>query len=86
MYVKVASEQYFSGCLRKVLTPEHQRQCMSGARVRVPGGCNFCSIPSNCITWCKTELVRPGRREDESLHRVSVAPVTPLLSLSPSAV
>ncbi|XP_041818936.1 alpha-sarcoglycan [Chelmon rostratus] len=56
VYVKVGSEQYFSDCLQRVLTPEHQKQCTAGAKVRVPGGCNFCSIPSNCITWCKTEL------------------------------
>ncbi|XP_028263903.1 alpha-sarcoglycan [Parambassis ranga] len=65
VYVKVASEQYFSGCLLKVLTPEHQRQCVSGAKVRVPGGCNFCSIPSNCITWCKTELFDLTKLEPE---------------------
>lgn len=59
VYVKVGSEQYFSDCLLRVLTPEHQRQCTAGAKIKVPGGCNFCSIPSNCITWCKTELVRP---------------------------
>lgn len=53
--------QYFSSCLLRVETPEHERQCTSGAKVKVPGGCNFCSIPSNCITWCKTELVRPER-------------------------
>lgn len=61
MYVKVGSEKYFSECLLKVLTPEHQTQCTAGAKVKVPGGCNFCRIPSNCITWCKTELVRPRR-------------------------
>ncbi|KAM9424379.1 alpha-sarcoglycan isoform 2-T2 [Pholidichthys leucotaenia] len=57
VYVKVGSEQYFSSCLLRVLTPEHRRQCTSGAKVKVPGGCSFCKIPSNCITWCKTELI-----------------------------
>uniref|UniRef100_A0A3B4BBX8 Uncharacterized protein n=1 Tax=Periophthalmus magnuspinnatus TaxID=409849 RepID=A0A3B4BBX8_9GOBI len=59
VYVKVGSEQYFSNCLLKVLNPEHSRQCSGadkGAKVKVPGECNFCSIPSNCITWCKTQL------------------------------
>ncbi|KAI3364763.1 hypothetical protein L3Q82_000970 [Scortum barcoo] len=56
VYVKVGSEQYFSDCLLRVLTPEHQQQCKATDKVKVPGGCNFCSIPSNCITWCKTEL------------------------------
>ncbi|KAJ0060038.1 hypothetical protein NL108_002824, partial [Boleophthalmus pectinirostris] len=59
VYVKVGSEQYFSACLLKVLSPDHSRQCSEadkGAKVKVPGGCNFCSIPSNCITWCKTQL------------------------------
>ncbi|XP_056153451.1 alpha-sarcoglycan [Lampris incognitus] len=56
VYFKVGSKQYFSECLQKVLTPEHQRQCTSRTRVKAPGGCNFCNIPSNCITWCKTEL------------------------------
>ncbi|XP_068610407.1 alpha-sarcoglycan isoform X1 [Brachionichthys hirsutus] len=56
VYVKVGSEQYFSECLLTVLAPGHRKQCTAGAKVKVPGGCNFCSIPSNCITWCKTEL------------------------------
>ncbi|XP_051274732.1 alpha-sarcoglycan isoform X1 [Dicentrarchus labrax] len=63
VYVKVGSEKYFSNCLLKVLTSEHQKQCSSGARVKVPGGCNFCSIPSNCITWCKTELFDLTKQE-----------------------
>lgn len=58
VYVKVGSPQFFSPCLLMVLQPQHQQQCSSGAKVRVPGGCNYCRIPSNCITWCKTELVR----------------------------
>lgn len=58
VYVKVGSEQYFSDCLLMVQTPENEKQCRSGAKVKVPGQCNFCSIPSNCITWCRTELVR----------------------------
>uniref|UniRef100_A0A3P8SBY9 Sarcoglycan alpha n=1 Tax=Amphiprion percula TaxID=161767 RepID=A0A3P8SBY9_AMPPE len=65
VYVKVGSEQYFSDCLQRVLTPEHQRQCTAGAKVKVPGGCNFCSIPSNCITWCKTELFDLTKLEPE---------------------
>ncbi|KAK7919255.1 hypothetical protein WMY93_010539 [Mugilogobius chulae] len=59
VYVKVGSEQDFSKCLLKVLSPEHSRQCSEadkGVKVKVPGECNFCSIPSNCITWCKTQL------------------------------
>ncbi|CAG06576.1 unnamed protein product, partial [Tetraodon nigroviridis] len=56
VYVKVGSEQYFSDCLLMVLKPEHEKQCTAGGKVKVPGGCNFCSIPSNCISWCKTEL------------------------------
>ncbi|KAG7265311.1 hypothetical protein CRUP_012762 [Coryphaenoides rupestris] len=50
VYVKVGSEQYFSECLLKMLTPEQQRQCETGSRVKIPGGCNFCNIPGNCIT------------------------------------
>lgn len=68
VYVKVGSEQYFSDCLLMVLTPAHEKRCTAGAKVRVPGGCNFCSVPSNCIAWCKTELVRP-----EKTHRRSYA-------------
>lgn len=59
VYVKVGSEQYFSDCLLKVLSPDYSRQCSGpdkGAKVKIPGGCNFCSIPSNCITWCKIQL------------------------------
>ncbi|XP_077358545.1 alpha-sarcoglycan [Festucalex cinctus] len=56
VYVKVGSEQNFSACLLRAQTPAHQRQCAAGAKVKVPGGCNFCSIPSNCISWCSTEL------------------------------
>ncbi|XP_071318154.1 alpha-sarcoglycan [Trachinotus anak] len=65
VYVKVGSEEYFSDCLLRVLKPEHQRQCTAGAgaKVKVPGGCNFCSIPSNCITWCKTELFDLTKQE-----------------------
>lgn len=58
VYVKVGSEQYFSNCLLMVLRPQHEKQCTAGAKAKAPGGCNFCSIPSNCISWCKTELVR----------------------------
>lgn len=64
VYVKVGSEQYFSDCLLTVQTPENEKQCQSGAKVKVPGQCNFCSIPSNCITWCKTELVRAIMRHE----------------------
>ncbi|XP_023263594.1 alpha-sarcoglycan-like [Seriola lalandi dorsalis] len=63
VYVKVGSEEYFSDCLLRVLTPEHQKQCTAGARVKSPGGCNFCRIPSNCITWCKTELFDLKKQE-----------------------
>ncbi|XP_068439200.1 alpha-sarcoglycan [Clinocottus analis] len=65
VYVKVGSEQYFSDCLMRVTTEEHQKQCAAGdkVKVKVPGGCNFCNIPSNCITWCKTELFDLTKRE-----------------------
>ncbi|KAM7370546.1 hypothetical protein PAMP_010081 [Pampus punctatissimus] len=63
VYVKVGSEKYFSDCLLRVLTPEHQKQCTAGTKVKIPGGCNFCSIPSNCITWCNTELFDLTKRE-----------------------
>ncbi|XP_026206658.1 alpha-sarcoglycan isoform X2 [Anabas testudineus] len=63
VFVKVGSEQYFSNCLLRVLTPEHQRQCTAVSRVKIPGGCNFCSVPSNCITWCKTELIDLTKQE-----------------------
>uniref|UniRef100_A0A3P9NZK8 Sarcoglycan, alpha n=1 Tax=Poecilia reticulata TaxID=8081 RepID=A0A3P9NZK8_POERE len=52
VYVKVGSKKYFSRCLQKVVTPEYQRQCAAGDKVKVPGECHFCKIPSNCITWC----------------------------------
>uniref|UniRef100_A0A8C2Z1H7 Sarcoglycan alpha n=1 Tax=Cyclopterus lumpus TaxID=8103 RepID=A0A8C2Z1H7_CYCLU len=65
VYVKVGSERYFSDCLMRVTTPEHQKQCKAGdkVKVKVPGGCNFCNIPSNCITWCKTELFDLTKRQ-----------------------
>ncbi|KAK2884553.1 alpha-sarcoglycan isoform X1 [Channa argus] len=63
VYVKVGSKQYFSDCLLRVMTSEHQRQCTAGAKVKVPGGCNFCRHPSNCITWCKTELIDLTKQE-----------------------
>ncbi|XP_028989369.1 alpha-sarcoglycan [Betta splendens] len=63
VYVKVGSERYFSECLLKVLTAEHTRQCQAGARIKVPGGCNFCRIPGNCITWCRTELFDLTKQE-----------------------
>uniref|UniRef100_A0A3B5PWK2 Sarcoglycan, alpha n=1 Tax=Xiphophorus maculatus TaxID=8083 RepID=A0A3B5PWK2_XIPMA len=56
VYVKVGSKKYFSRCLQRVMTPEYQRQCAAGDKVKVPGECHFCKIPSNCITWCKTKL------------------------------
>ncbi|XP_061520013.1 alpha-sarcoglycan [Phycodurus eques] len=56
VYVKAGSEQNFSACLLRAQTPERRLQCAAGAKVKVPGGCNFCSIPSNCISWCSTEL------------------------------
>ncbi|XP_076007889.1 alpha-sarcoglycan [Genypterus blacodes] len=56
VYVKVGSEQYFSDCLLRVMTSAHEKQCKVGAKMKPPGGCNFCSIPSNCVTWCETEL------------------------------
>ncbi|XP_042253951.1 alpha-sarcoglycan [Thunnus maccoyii] len=63
VYVKVGSEQFFSDCLLRVLTAEHEKQCKAGAKVKIPGECNFCSIPSNCITWCKTELFDLSKQE-----------------------
>uniref|UniRef100_A0A3P9IRF4 Sarcoglycan, alpha n=1 Tax=Oryzias latipes TaxID=8090 RepID=A0A3P9IRF4_ORYLA len=63
VYVKVGSHKYFSECLLKILKPEHQRQCAVEPRAKGPGGCNFCSIPSNCITWCKTKLFDLTKRE-----------------------
>uniref|UniRef100_UPI0037E71D5E alpha-sarcoglycan n=1 Tax=Semicossyphus pulcher TaxID=241346 RepID=UPI0037E71D5E len=63
VYVKVGSEQYFSDCLMKTLAAEHGKQCTAGAKVKVPGGCNFCSIPSNCISWCKIELFDLSKQE-----------------------
>uniref|UniRef100_A0A3B3Z4P9 Sarcoglycan, alpha n=1 Tax=Poecilia mexicana TaxID=48701 RepID=A0A3B3Z4P9_9TELE len=56
VYVKVGSKKYFSRCLQRVMTPQYQRQCAAGDKVKVPGECHFCKIPSNCITWCKTKL------------------------------
>ncbi|XP_070401825.1 alpha-sarcoglycan isoform X1 [Nothobranchius furzeri] len=63
VYVKVGSERYFSKCLQRVLTVEHQKQCKAEAKVKVPGGCSFCNIPSNCITWCKTALFDLTKKE-----------------------
>ncbi|XP_034564116.1 alpha-sarcoglycan isoform X2 [Notolabrus celidotus] len=63
VYVKVGSEHYFSECLLRTLSSEHGRQCTAGTKVKVPGGCNFCSIPSNCISWCKTELFDLTKQE-----------------------
>ncbi|XP_021176748.2 alpha-sarcoglycan isoform X2 [Fundulus heteroclitus] len=71
VYVKVGSRKYFSRCLQRVMTPEHQRQCAAGAKVKVPGECSFCKIPSNCITWCKTELF--------DLTKVAPAPPSPTM-------
>ncbi|KAF6730024.1 Epsilon-sarcoglycan [Oryzias melastigma] len=65
VYVKVGSHKYFSECLLRVLKPEHQRQCAAEPRAKRPGGCNFCSIPSNCITWCKTKLFDLTKLEPE---------------------
>ncbi|XP_042364391.1 alpha-sarcoglycan [Plectropomus leopardus] len=63
VYVKAGSQQQFSDCLLRVSTPEHQRQCRAGGKVKAPRGCNFCTIPSNCITWCKTELFDLTQKE-----------------------
>nr|XP_057934215.1 alpha-sarcoglycan [Doryrhamphus excisus] len=65
VYVKVGSEQNFSRCLLRVRMAEHRAKCAAapGAKVKVPGGCNFCSIPSNCISWCHTELFDLSQRE-----------------------
>ncbi|XP_077482653.1 alpha-sarcoglycan [Stigmatopora argus] len=63
VYVKVGSEQNFSSCLLRTQTPAHRRQCAPGAKVKVPGGCNFCSIPSNCISWCSAELFDLSQQE-----------------------
>ncbi|XP_028332064.1 alpha-sarcoglycan [Gouania willdenowi] len=65
VYVKVGSEHYFSDCLLRVLTVQHQRQCSAGSKVKIPGGCNFCSIPSNCISWCRTQLFDLTKQEPE---------------------
>ncbi|KAM6964697.1 alpha-sarcoglycan [Tautogolabrus adspersus] len=63
VYVKVGSEKYFSGCLLGTLTAEYEKQCTAGAKVKVPGECNFCSIPSNCVSWCKIELFDLTKQE-----------------------
>ncbi|XP_037546875.1 alpha-sarcoglycan [Nematolebias whitei] len=66
VYVKVGSEKFFSKCLQSVWTAGHQKQCAAGTRVKAPGGCNFCRIPSNCITWCKTELIDLTKQEPDA--------------------
>uniref|UniRef100_A0AAQ4Q1V7 Sarcoglycan, alpha n=1 Tax=Gasterosteus aculeatus aculeatus TaxID=481459 RepID=A0AAQ4Q1V7_GASAC len=63
VYVKVGSEQYFSHCLLSVKTTEHQKQCREGDTVKAPKGCEFCSIPANCITWCQTQLFDLTKRK-----------------------
>ncbi|KAM8836147.1 alpha-sarcoglycan [Spinachia spinachia] len=63
VYVKVGSERYFSDCLLRVTTTEHQKRCRAGDKVTVPGGCNVCRIPSNCITWCRTQLFDLTKRK-----------------------
>uniref|UniRef100_A0A3B3XZE3 Sarcoglycan, alpha n=1 Tax=Poecilia mexicana TaxID=48701 RepID=A0A3B3XZE3_9TELE len=41
VYVKVGSKKYFSRCLQRVMTPQYQRQCAAGDKVKVPGECHF---------------------------------------------
>ncbi|XP_038152817.1 alpha-sarcoglycan [Cyprinodon tularosa] len=65
VYVKVGSKKYFSKCLQRVMSPEYQRECATEAKVKIPGECTFCKIPSNCITWCKTELFDLTKLEPE---------------------
>lgn len=57
VYVKMGSDQFYSKCLLKLQTPEHQRQCEAGGRTRDIGDCATCTIPSNCVTWCKSTLI-----------------------------
>ncbi|XP_067100955.1 alpha-sarcoglycan [Osmerus mordax] len=60
VYVKMGSDQYYSKCLLKLQSPDHQRQCEEGGR-RETGDCAICTIPSNCITWCKSTLIDLSR-------------------------
>ncbi|XP_017292370.1 alpha-sarcoglycan isoform X2 [Kryptolebias marmoratus] len=65
VYVKVGSETFFSKCLESVWTTVHQKQCAAGSKGKAPEGCHFCRIPSNCITWCKTELFNLAKQKPE---------------------
>lgn len=54
----MGSEMFFSECLQRVQSPEHQSKCGEDENLKTPGECYFCNHATNCITWCKTELVR----------------------------
>ncbi|KAG7492372.1 hypothetical protein MATL_G00013540 [Megalops atlanticus] len=59
VYVKVGTDQYFSACLLKLQTPQHQQECEAGGKSS--GDCSTCTDPSNCITWCKSTLIDLSR-------------------------
>ncbi|XP_053495107.1 alpha-sarcoglycan isoform X2 [Ictalurus furcatus] len=59
VYVKLGSDQPYSKCLQRLQTADHLRECEAGGKIS--GDCSVCSIPANCVTWCKSALIDLSR-------------------------
>uniref|UniRef100_A0A8C9R296 Sarcoglycan alpha n=1 Tax=Scleropages formosus TaxID=113540 RepID=A0A8C9R296_SCLFO len=55
VYVKMGSQQYYSDCLLRLLSPQHQQECEAVGRAS--GDCSVCVNPSNCMAWCNATLI-----------------------------
>ncbi|KAI4878476.1 hypothetical protein NFI96_018338 [Prochilodus magdalenae] len=59
VYVKLGSDQPYSECLLRLQKAEHQRECEAGGKISRE--CSVCTIPANCVTWCKSTLIDLSR-------------------------
>ncbi|KAL4660499.1 alpha-sarcoglycan [Arapaima gigas] len=55
VYVKMGSDQYFSECLLRLLSPQHQQECKAAGKAS--GDCSICVNPANCMAWCNATLI-----------------------------
>ncbi|KAI5617646.1 alpha-sarcoglycan, partial [Silurus asotus] len=59
VYVKLGSDKPYSSCLLRLQTADHLQECEAGGRIS--GDCSVCSVPANCVTWCKSALIDLSR-------------------------
>ncbi|TSK14495.1 Epsilon-sarcoglycan [Bagarius yarrelli] len=59
VYVTLGSDQPYSTCLLRLQTADHRQECEAGGKIT--GDCSVCSIPANCVSWCKSALINSSQ-------------------------